>query len=99
MNRKTLVCLAAIAVLATGCATKPEQIRVTSLTECSQLRDATEHAQDERRAAAEKKENAWKSVIPFVVVGQYINGSVDETDADERLTELGARAAAQGCAS
>jgi hypothetical protein len=82
-----------------GCATAPKPAPQLPGAECSQLRAEIARTEQEKRAALEKKENAWKVVIPFAVAAQYAAGKSAADSADKRLAELGNQSARQGCSS
>ena len=99
MARLTGVAMVALASLLVSCASAPNRVDTASLTECRQIGSEVAQVEADKRAATEKKEGAWKNVIPFVVVGQYIEGKQDADAADKRLAALGDQAARQGCSS
>jgi len=97
MRRITLLSLCALATFVAGCASSPKPQSASA--DCSQLRAEIARAEADKRAATEKKEGAWKVVIPFAVAAKYVSGKSAADAADKRLDELRARSARQGCAS
>lgn len=87
------------AVVSAGCASSPKPSRAPAMNDCNQLRGEIARAEDEKRAAREKQEDAWKVVIPFAVVAQYVSGKTAVEEADRRLAELGGQSKRAGCAS
>src|SRR5262249_32493439 len=99
MKRLAVVSLVATIASFTGCSTPPPRVDAASLTECRQIDSEVVRVRADRRAAEEKKDGAWKSVTPFVVVGQYIEGKQDVAAADQQLAALSDQAAHHGCTS
>ena len=99
MRRITLLSLCALATFVAGCASSPKPQSASASADCSQLRAEIARAEADKRAATEKKEGAWKVVIPFAVAAKYVSGKSAADAADKRLDELRARSARQGCAS
>jgi len=86
--------LAATLVLAAGCATPPEsrgqpgQNEAVPAPECAQLHDEIARTEQARRAAAEQSGNAWKAVVPVVVLAQKASGTAALHEADRKLAAL-----------
>lgn len=98
MSRFSPFLLLALAGLA-GCASSPKAPSALAMTDCTQLRAEIARAEDDKRAALDKKENAWKAVIPFAIAAQYGVGLRAADAADKRLGELGSQSQRHGCAS
>lgn len=97
MKRSSVFQLIAVVSLLAACTTPPNRVQPTSLTECGAIGSEVVRTEAEQQAAAKKRDGAWKNVIPFVVVGQYIEGKQDAEKAEERLTALNAQATQRGC--
>jgi len=86
--------LAATLVLAAGCATPPEshgqpgQNEAVPAPECAQLHDEIARTEQARRAAAEQSGNAWKAVVPVVVLAQKASGTAAVHEAERKLAAL-----------
>lgn len=91
--------LVAAAALATGCASTRPPSGPHAAEDCNHLRVEIARTADERRAGVEKRDDAWKVVIPFAVVAQYMAGKSAVDAADQRLAELGEQSRRKGCAS
>lgn len=95
---RTIVSLSlASTLLLAACASTPPAPAPAPGGDCLQLTTSIASAQDERRAAVEKRDGSWKAVVPFVVLGRYASGSKEVDEADARLGSLTARAAENGC--
>ena len=99
MTRSIVMTFIAATSLLAACATPPDRVDTASLTDCREIGSEVARIKAQRVAAEEKKDGAWKQVIPFVVVGQYIEGKQDVETADRRLATLGDQAARQRCSS
>ena len=99
MTRRIVMTFVWAASLLAGCATPPDRVDTASLTDCREIGSEVARIKQQRVAAEAKKDGAWKQVIPFVVVGQYIEGKQDVETADRRLSTLDDQAARQGCSS
>ena len=97
MKRSNVFHLLAVVGLLAACTTPPNRVQPTSLTECSDIGSEVARTEAEQQAAAKKRDGAWKNVIPFVVLGQYIEGKQDAEKAEERLSALNAQAMERGC--
>ena len=85
----------AAAVLA-GCATTSNEVAPALLT-CDELAAEMASTRDARLQAIEKKEDAWKFVIPFAVAGRHVASAQSVSEADRVLGELDEQAHAKGC--
>jgi outer membrane murein-binding lipoprotein Lpp len=95
----SLAALVAVVALA-GCAsgpTKSDPQTAAAMSSCSQLNAEIARTEAARRAAQEKKETAWKGVVPFVVVERYGSGKAGMQQADRRLVELQSEFIKRGC--
>jgi hypothetical protein len=91
----------AIVMLLAGCASAPNtaaQRTASAPSTCSQLGAGIARTYEAKRAATEKKEDAWKAVIPFAVVGRYASARSDVNEADQRLAALQSEFNQRGCA-
>lgn len=92
--------LLAIAILTTGCASVPNAVpepTVSAVSDCRQLGAEIARVEGEKRAALEKEQGAWKTVIPFVVVARYVSGKSAVGKADKDLGKMHAEFSRQGC--
>lgn len=87
-----------LAVLLSGCASAPTATNPSSGLDCRQLGAEIERTEQARHAALEKKQDAWKVVVPFAVAGRYAQAASAADQADKRLAELNAEHAQRGCA-
>lgn len=96
----TVSSLFAITILAAGCAStptaNPEQTAAV-VSDCRQLDAEMAKAEADKRKALAKEQGAWKAVVPFVVVGQYVSGKSAAQRADKQLETLYAEHTRQGC--
>jgi hypothetical protein len=53
---------------------------------------------DNRRAALDKQQGAWKAVIPVAVVGRYARARAEAAEAGQRHADLQREHDARGCA-
>lgn len=98
--RLTLSLLLAITPLATGCASAPSADTAparSAAPDCDQLGAEIAASEEARRAGLEQQKGAWKVVIPFAVAARYASGKAAATQADQRLDDLNAEFARQGC--
>jgi hypothetical protein len=65
--------------------------------DCETIATEQAHALEERRAALEKQDGAWRAVVPFAVAARYASGKSALGDAERRLQELNAQADRLGC--
>ena len=65
--------------------------------DCTQLDAEIVRIEQARRAAAEQSDNAWKAVVPFVVLARKVSAKSALEEADKRLAALRAQAASQRC--
>jgi hypothetical protein len=86
--------LAGTLVLAAGCATPPEmrgqsgQDEAAPAPECAQLQGEIAQTEKARSAAAERSGNAWKAVVPVVVLAQKASGTAAVHEAERKLAAL-----------
>lgn len=99
MKRLALFLPIAAAVFASACSTTPPRTPARALADdCDALRVELAFAQEDKRAAEEKRDGAWKVVVPFAVAGRYVAGKAQADAADRQLTELSSRVTGKGCA-
>jgi hypothetical protein len=55
---------------------------------CEQVHAEIARAEQARRKASEDADNAWKAVVPFVVLARKAGAKSALEDADKRLAEL-----------
>jgi hypothetical protein len=70
---------------------------VAPAVDCEQLQAEIARVEQARRKAADDSENAWKAVVPFVVLARKASAKGAVDDADKRLAELKPQVA-QRCA-
>jgi len=86
--------LAGTLLVAAGCATPPEprdhpaQDEAVPAVECARLRDEIARTERSRSAAAEQSADAWKAVVPVVVLAQKASGTAAVREADQKLVAL-----------
>jgi outer membrane murein-binding lipoprotein Lpp len=99
--RLTLASIVSLGALLASCASAP-QAKVApaaaSTRDCSQLSEAIANAEEARRAAEERKQQAWKVVIPIVVIARYAHAKSSIDQADKDLDQLHAEFEPQRCA-
>jgi hypothetical protein len=88
-----------LASLLSGCASMTSGTKTSAALGCSELNAEVERTDQARREAVEKKQGAWKFVVPVAVVGRYAQGAVAAGQADKRLDELKTERVRQGCAA
>ena len=64
---------------------------------CLQVAADLERAEQARKAAVDKGDNAWKAVLPFVVVALKASSKAAVDEADRQLAALRRQAEAGGC--
>jgi uncharacterized MAPEG superfamily protein len=62
------------------------------VADCEQLQAEIARVEQARRKAADDSDNAWKAVVPFVVLARKASAKGAVGDADKRLAELKAQA-------
>ena len=85
-----------------GCANTPAgnpAKTAAPIDNCVRLDIEYASATDARRAALEKKNNAWQVVIPFAVAARYTSASQAAAAADHRLAQLKDESHRLGCSS
>ena len=86
--------LAATLLLTAGCATPPEprgqpaQGESVPALQCAQLHDEIARTEQARSAAAEQSGNAWKAVVPVVVLAQKASSTAAVHEAERKLATL-----------
>jgi hypothetical protein len=91
--------LAALITITAGCASQPATVAALPqpAADCRQLGADIAGTESARHEAAEKQQNAWKAVVPFVVAARFAEGKSAVAEADQRLAELQGRFEQQGC--
>jgi len=85
----------ALAAMLSACASTPTPTTIPA--DCGQLDAQIAGTEDARRSALDKQHDAWKAVVPFAVAARHASGKSAAAAADERLVELRAASARQGC--
>lgn len=99
MNRFALLLPLVVTAVTAACTTAPTHAPArASADDCDALRVELASAQEDKRAAEEKSDNAWKTVLPFAVAGRYAVGKAQANAADRQVADLSGRAAGKGCA-
>lgn len=95
---------AALAALLSACATQTQAPITTaspsepaSYVGCADLHADIAVATHEMQAARKRQADAWKVVVPFVVVARYANAGADVEAAEQRLASLQISSSAAGC--
>lgn len=98
MTRTPLFVAASLTVLA-GCASTPlaENSAGATAPDCAALDAQIGLARDAQRSAAQKRKDAWKSVLPVTAVARFGQGTVEATQSQQRLDDLQNQAMQQGC--
>lgn len=97
--RSPLACLGIFVLLSAGCAQNPSAESAAAPANCEQVRAQIAQAEQQRAAALEKQETAWKKVVPFAVLGQRASAKAEIGAADQRLAQMRPEAVRMGCAS
>jgi hypothetical protein len=85
----------ALAAMLSACANAPQPKAIPA--ECGQLDAQIASTEDARRTALDKQHDAWKAVVPFAVAARHASGKSAAAEAEQRLAELRAASARQGC--
>lgn len=64
---------------------------------CTRISSDIERAEKTRASAAEQDANAWKTVLPFIVIAKKANAKSTIDYADKQLVHLRSQAAREGC--
>lgn len=64
---------------------------------CLRITADIERAEQARKAAVEKGDNAWKTILPFAVIARKASSKAAVDDADKQLAALRRQAEAEGC--
>ena len=103
MNRHSSLVATLLALLMAACASAPQQlpdaatVAMPSMPTCAQLEEQLARAEEARRAADEKGQNAWKAVVPFAVAARYASGKAAANEAEDTIAALREQAALRGC--
>ena len=89
----SLSALALVASMLVGCASVPAE----PVAECSQLRAELSATDAARSAALEKRQGAWKAVIPVAMAARYAIGSSELEAAERRRADLQRELAQRDC--
>ena len=93
----TLTASLAMLLLA-GCAsTAPAPRAAAAMPDCQIIRAEMAASRAARQAALEAQAEAWKVVLPPVVVGRYMRAASDAAAADDRISTLQRHAFRQDC--
>lgn len=66
---------------------------------CLRIAAEIDRAGQHRRDAIDKGENAWKGVLPFVVIARKATSKAEAGEAEKRISVLETEARREGCAS
>ena len=99
MTRHSMSIALTLAVLAPWAAAQAsaQGPRTLPASACAQLAAEAERAEGARRAAVEEGENAWKAIVPFVVLARKASSKAAVEGADRKLADLKAQSQRQGC--
>jgi len=101
MNRQSSLAATLLALVMAACASapqpSPQAAAAATPPTCAQLDEQLARAEEARRAADEKGQNAWKAVVPFAVAARYASGKAAANEAEEAITGLRSQAALRGC--
>jgi hypothetical protein len=64
---------------------------------CTRITAEIERAGQARKQAAEKGDNAWKTVLPFAVIARKASSKAAVAEADKQLGALRRQFEAEGC--
>lgn len=103
----TTTCTALVALLAAtflaACAHPPgsaaahAETTVAAARTCPQLHAGIAAAEQALGDAQQRKEDAWKVIVPFAVAARHAQAKSAMGDAEQRLAELKLAAERQGC--
>lgn len=100
MHRIAAIPMTALASLALGalaaCAGAP-RIEATATSDCPKLDAEIAQVTDMQRAAAQKQQDAWKTILPIAAAARFGQGMVEASQSEKRLADLQDRATRQGC--
>jgi len=65
--------------------------------DCAGIEAQLDTAAQQRRAAAQQRQDAWKAVVPFAVMARYGQAQAAADASQQRLDELHRQAALRGC--
>lgn len=71
--------------------------RTLPTSDCTQLAAEIERAEEARRVAVEEGENAWKAIVPFVVLARKASSKATVEEADRKLADLKGQSLRQRC--
>jgi len=103
MNRQSSIAATLLTLAIAACANTPRQsphageVAMPSTPSCAQLEEHLARAEEARRAADERGQNAWKAVVPFLVAARYASGKAASNEAEEAIAGLRSQAALRGC--
>ena len=91
--------LASITVsLLAACASTPRAPTAAAADpDCTALATGIAKAADAQRAAEQKRNDAWKSVLPVAAVARFGQGTVEVSQSQQRLDDLRSQAQRLGC--
>lgn len=70
---------------------------IAPVFDCTRVGAEIARADEAKRVALEQGENAWKAVVPFVVLARKASSKTAAGEADKKLAELRQHAQQQGC--
>lgn len=82
MKRAAILC--AVAALALPALATPS----APVADCEQMQAEVARVEQARRKAADDADNAWKAVVPFVVLARKASAKSAVDEADKRLAAL-----------
>lgn len=94
MNKTIILSLALAALTAGDAGASP----VLGNAECKALAQDIAYAYEAKRLAEQKKQNAWKTPVPFAALGRAANANEDIKAAQARLDTLQDAYFRQNCA-
>jgi hypothetical protein len=98
LHRSFIAAAIAGAALLAACASPPAgRPTAAAPADCSAIGTEIAHAEEARRAATQKQDDAWKAVVPFAVAARYASGKAAVADADRQLAELRTESDRRGC--
>jgi hypothetical protein len=89
----------AVAAWLAACAQTPPAtpaLQVASL-DCASLASEIHAADEARRAAEQRRQDAWKVLVPFAVLARYGQADAAVDESGQRLAQLRRQADERGC--
>ena len=97
-HSNALVFLIATSLAVTGCASRqPTPEQRAAQQKCDALMAQMAAAEDDKKAATQKKKDAYKARVPILVAARFANGQSEMAHADQRIGAMQAEFDRLGC--